>query len=126
VHFAVYPFLRTSRSVLITFLPHSPTSYKQGEDQHSDEGASVQNDADPLFTVERRDVGSGRALMSGPVQYSVEENRSKPKSVLEAMVWSKEMEVDRARDRWPLGPLLSRYKHLYRTIIALYYKFEEN
>jgi hypothetical protein len=92
------------------------TTHKQGDDQHSDEGA-VQDDADPLFTVERRDVGSGRALMSGPVQYSVEENRSKPKSVIEAMVWSKEMEVDRARDRWPLGPLLSRYKHLFRSIV---------
>ena len=67
------------------------------------------SDADKNFTIERRDVGSGRALMSGQVQYSVAENKSRPRNVIEQMVWVKETEVDRARDRWPVGPLMTRF-----------------
>lgn len=70
----------------------------------------VISDESDDFVVERRDTAGGRALTSGPVQYSVIENTSKPKSQLEALVWAKETEVDRARDRWPLVQLQGRIR----------------
>jgi len=66
------------------------------------------SDADENFEIVRRNVGSGRSLNSGQVQYSVAENTAKTRNVLEKMCWEKEAEVDRRRDRWPVGPLMTR------------------
>ncbi|KAG5192765.1 hypothetical protein JKP88DRAFT_347307 [Tribonema minus] len=83
-----------------TARPFSPVELAAAEEGDADEEElDTVSDADDAFSVERRDIGSGRAVTSGPVQYSVAENRSRPRSTLEAMVWAKETEVDRARDR---------------------------
>ncbi|CAN0554742.1 unnamed protein product, partial [Ectocarpus sp. 12 AP-2014] len=60
------------------------------------------------FVVQRRDVKAGRAVLSGPVLYSVAESVAQPRNTLEALVWEKEAAVDRSRDRWPMSLLVSR------------------
>lgn len=74
-----------------------------------EEDFSVSDDADD-FAIERRDVSAGRAVQAGEVKYSVAEKTRRPRSRLEAMVWHKEAEVDRERERMPITQVLSRMK----------------
>ncbi|CAM9106885.1 unnamed protein product [Discosporangium mesarthrocarpum] len=83
------------------------------EDQVSEfggEGDPIIGDDSDDFVVLRRDINSGRAVTSGPVMYSVAESVPQPRNNLEALVWQKEAEVDRFRDRWPLSLLVSRVR----------------
>eukprot|EP00904_Undaria_pinnatifida_P010466 jgi/Undpi1/654/HiC_scaffold_10.g04118.m1 len=73
-----------------------------------EDGEDILSDDSDDFVVLRRDVNAGRAVMSGPVLYSVAESVAQPRNSLEALVWEKEAEVDRYRDRWPMSLLVSR------------------
>ncbi|CAM9670824.1 unnamed protein product, partial [Hapterophycus canaliculatus] len=73
-----------------------------------EDGEEIVGDDSDDFVVQRRDVNAGRAVMSGPVLYSVAESVAQPRNTLEALVWEKEAEVDRFRDRWPMSLLVSR------------------
>ncbi|CAM9359691.1 unnamed protein product, partial [Chrysoparadoxa australica] len=74
----------------------------------SDFGEDLISDASEDFAVQRRDIKSGRALSSGSVEYSVAEKLMTPTNRLQAMVWQKESETDRWRDRYPLANLVSQ------------------
>ncbi|CAM9123692.1 unnamed protein product [Ectocarpus sp. 4 AP-2014] len=73
-----------------------------------EDGEEILGDDSDDFVVQRRDVKAGRAVMSGPVLYSVAESVAQPRNTLEALVWEKEAAVDRSRDRWPMSLLVSR------------------
>ncbi|CAM9321707.1 unnamed protein product, partial [Ascophyllum nodosum] len=86
--------------------------------EDAEEGEVTVSDDDDDFVVQRRDVKTGRPVTSGPVQYSVAETVPQPSNSLEALVWEKEAEVDRQRDRWPMSMLVSR--------VRLFNQIEEN
>eukprot|EP00752_Nemacystus_decipiens_P001480 g1455.t1 len=73
-----------------------------------EDGEKILGDDSDDFVVQRRDVSAGRPVMSGPVLYSVAESVAQPRNMLEVLVWEKEAEVDRFRDRWPMSMLVSR------------------
>lgn len=58
----------------------------------------------------RRVTDTGRSMNVGSVEWSVAEKTAQPRNRLEALVWAKEAEVDRLRDRYPLPMLLMQVK----------------
>ncbi|CAN0399608.1 unnamed protein product [Ectocarpus sp. 12 AP-2014] len=88
------------------------TTVDDGSDERGvvvgEDGEEIVGDDSDDFVVQRRDVKAGRAVLSGPVLYSVAESVAQPRNTLEALVWEKEAAVDRSRDRWPMSLLVSR------------------
>eukprot|EP00968_Pinguiococcus_pyrenoidosus_P021956 scaffold2963_cov250-Pinguiococcus_pyrenoidosus.AAC.37 len=76
---------------------------------------SFQEPARPLEDWEgpqarRRVTDTGRSMNVGSVEWSVAEKTAQPRNRLEAVVWAKEAEIDRLRDRYPLPMLLVKVK----------------
>jgi indole-3-glycerol phosphate synthase len=60
------------------------------------------------LVIKRREVNSGRALTVSTIEWSVAEKTARPSSTLEGFMWSKETEVDRLRERFPMAMLMSQ------------------
>ncbi|CEM12188.1 unnamed protein product [Vitrella brassicaformis CCMP3155] len=61
---------------------------------------------DPDITLPRRLVNVARPVSISTIEFSLPELAPLPSHRLEEMVWSKEMEVDRLRDRYPMSNLM--------------------